>query len=182
MAEPAPEQGTSRGNDTFPRSKALNWVAKITSASNSVSLAFIFLVMLLITADILGRVIFNVPVPGTYNVCESLMVFIVFLSMANTEAQRQNIRIRVFTSRMPASVQRTLNMLVCLAGAFFCGLVVWCAWPFAVESWSIREYITGQLSLPLYPSKFAVPVGMFLLMVQFLTDFLVIVFKSPPES
>jgi TRAP-type transport system small permease protein len=182
VARPPEEEGTEKAVLAAAVGKLSTGVAKTASLFNSISLAFIFLVMFLITADIIGRAVFNTPVPGTYNIAESLMVFIVFLAMANTEAKRQNIRIAVFTNRFPPVAQRVLNIIVCLAGAFFCALIVWCTWPVAVESWSIREYMTGQASLPLYPSKFMVPIGMFLLMVQFLRDFVMSIFRRHSGS
>lgn len=181
MAGTAEQRGTGSYTVTAVGKKLRSWVSKTSSLANSVSLAFIFLVMFLITADILGRSLFNSPVPGTYNITESLMVFIVFLAMANTEARRQNIRIQVFTNHFSPVVQKILNIIVCLSGAFFCGLIVWRTWPVAVESWSIREYMTGQVSLPLYPSKFMVPIGMFLLMVQFLADFVSSIVRKPSD-
>jgi TRAP-type C4-dicarboxylate transport system permease small subunit len=176
VAKPPALESTENGIVAAGVSTLSSGVAKAASLFDSISLAIIFLVMLLITADIIGRAVFNAPLPGTYNIVESLMVFIVFLAMANTERKRQNIRIKFLTNRFPPVAQRILHIFACLAGAFFSGLIVWCTWPAAMESWAIREYMTGQVSLPLYPSKFMVPIGMFLLMIQFLADIMASIF------
>ena len=153
----------------------------IAFVANSISQLFIFLMMLLITADVIGRYVFNSPVPGTYNISESMMVFIVFLAFASTQAKRQNIRIEIVTRRLSPRKRYPLDLIISLAGILFFGLICWQTWPLAIESWSMREYMSGPVSLPLYPSKLCLPIGSFLLVVQFLIDLVTTIGKGPTE-
>ena len=59
--------------------KALfTWSAQISSI-------LLFVLVFLITLDVIGRYAFDSPIPGTFEVTEVLMVFIVFLAFAYTE-------------------------------------------------------------------------------------------------
>lgn len=139
----------------------------IGATAAALSTLLIFLLMLLVTADVVGRYVFNSPLPGTFEISESAMVFVVFLAFAHAEARGQNIRISLLTSRLSLHQQAFFEVLAALAGMFLFGLIGWQTWGPAVESWAIREYMSGPAPLPIYPSKLVLPVGSFLLVTRF---------------
>lgn len=141
---------------------------KVHTVGDGVAASAIFLVMLLVVADVVGRNVLGAPVPGSFEISESLMVFIVFLAVGYVEATGGNIRVELLGSRVSERKRHLLHALTCLLGILFFGLIAWDTWRYALESWAVREFMTGTLPLPLYPAKLAVPVGCAMLVVQFL--------------
>ena len=129
-----------------------------------------FVMMALVVVNILGRYLFNKPLDGTLEFTESLLVLIIFLSLALTQYDGGHIRVTLLTRRLPKAYARALTVFCMLAGAAF---FVWCAyaaWKFALQSWSFKEQEWGTVVFPLYPVKFVVFVGILLLAIQFLLD------------
>jgi TRAP-type C4-dicarboxylate transport system permease small subunit len=126
--------------------------------------------MLLVVANIIGRYLFNHPVTGTLEITESLLVIVIFLSVAMTQYDGGHIRVNIVTRRLPHRWAQAATVVAMLAGALF---FTWCAyatWLFAVQSWSFNEHEWGTIVFPLYPMKFVVFAGISLLAFQFLLD------------
>ena len=143
-------------------------IGRIQVITGLVSAGLIWLMMFMIVADIILRAAFNIPLPSTVEISESAMVFIAFLAFGYTEATGGHIRVDILASRLPERAASWLNILGCLVGIFFYGLILWDTGQHAIQSWHVREFMTGQLPLPVYPAKFMVPLGCVLLIVQFL--------------
>ena len=129
-----------------------------------------FLTMVLVVVNVLGRYLLNQPLTGTLEFTESLLVIIIFLSLALTQYDGGHIRVTLLTRHLPKRVARMLTVVCMLIGALF---FAWCAYAaglFALESWSFNEYEWGTVSFPLWPMKAIVFFGIVLLAIQFLLD------------
>jgi TRAP-type C4-dicarboxylate transport system permease small subunit len=129
-----------------------------------------FLMMVLVVANIIGRYLFNKPVTGTLEFTESLLVLIIFCSVALTQYDGGHIRVNLVTRRLPKRVARILTVVAMLCG---CAFFTWCAyaaWIFAAQSYSFNEQEWGEVVFPLWPMKFVVFAGIALLALQFLLD------------
>ena len=135
-------------------------IGRIQVITGLVSAGLIWLMMFMIVADIILRAAFNIPLPSTVEISESAMVFIAFLAFGYTEATGGHIRVDILASRLPERAASWLNILF--------SLILWDTGQQAIESWHVREFMTGLLPLPVYPAKFMVPLGCALLIVQFL--------------
>jgi TRAP-type C4-dicarboxylate transport system permease small subunit len=135
-----------------------------------ISAAATFVMMLLVVANILGRYLFNTPVAGTLEITESLLVLIIFLSLALTQYDGGHIRVTLLTRQLPPRHARAVNVVCMLLGALFFSWCAYAAWNFALQSYSFNEHEWGTVVFPLYPVKFIVFIGILLLAIQFLLD------------
>lgn len=129
-----------------------------------------FIMMVLVVANIIGRYLFNKPLTGTLEFTESLLVIIIFLSVALTQYDGGHIRVNIVTRRLPQRVARILTIISMLCG---CAFFTWCgyaAWIFAAQAYSFNEQEWGEVVFPLWPMKFVVFFGIALLAIQFLLD------------
>ena len=145
-------------------SRAVDTVGSVISA------LFILVLMLLITADVVGRYALNSPLPGALEVSESLMVFVVFLAFAWAQRHGKNIRVEMAISRFPPWARSLVDILAIVLGLVVFSLIAWETWRSGLSSWRVREYMTGAVKFPLYPSKLVVPLGSALLCAQYLVD------------
>lgn len=146
--------------------------------------AFAFFAMMwLIDANALSRKLFNFPVVGTLEGTEALMVIAILMPMAYTQMRRGHIRVTLLTKRLPQGTQRLLYALTLLIGMLFAAWATYASFEFFMRSYSINEQAWGSVRFPIYPSKGAVALGMGLLSVQFLLDFIrVAVFRMKDEE
>jgi TRAP-type C4-dicarboxylate transport system permease small subunit len=129
-----------------------------------------FVMMVLVVANVGGRYLLNAPLTGTLEFTESLLVLIIFLSLALTQYDGGHIRVTLATRRLPKPWARALTVICMLCGAAFFAWCAYAAWKFAYQSWSFDEQEWGTVVFPLWPVKFIVFLGILLLAVQFLLD------------
>jgi TRAP-type C4-dicarboxylate transport system permease small subunit len=129
-----------------------------------------FAMMLLVVANIIGRYLFNSPVTGTLEITESLLVIIIFLSVAMTQYDGGHIRVTILTRRFSPRWSRAATVFAMICGAVFFAWCAYAAWRYAVQSWSFDEHERGTIVFPLYPIKFVIFIGISMLAFQFLLD------------
>jgi TRAP-type C4-dicarboxylate transport system permease small subunit len=135
-----------------------------------ISSAATLLTMVLVVANIIGRYLFNKPLTGTLEFTESLLVLIIFCSLALTQYDGGHIRVNLVTRRLPPPVARALTIIAMLCG---CAFFTWCSyagWNFATQAYSFNEQEWGEIVFPLWPMKFVVFFGLATLALQFLLD------------
>ncbi len=137
---------------------------------NAVAAAFVLILMFLIAADVTGRYAFNRPVYGSTEIAQSLLVFIVFLGWAWTQHQKGHIRIQMVTSRLPRRWQLLADGLAHAIGLIIFSFIVFETTRQAIQAWEVGEQTAGMVRVPLWPARFAVSVGSFMLAVQFAAD------------
>lgn len=143
---------------------------KVLTICSYIAAGMLFIVMLMIVSDITGRYLFNKPLPSVVETAAAAMAFIVFLTFAYTEAMDRHIRVNVLVRHFPKPVRGLVEIFVYLVCITFFSLLFWDTWQHALQSWHVREYMTATVPLPLYPSKFVVPIGTALLVFQFLIN------------
>jgi TRAP-type C4-dicarboxylate transport system permease small subunit len=148
-------------------SRGLGWIVR---ATNLVSAACVLILMVLVIADILGRYLFNSPVPMTYEVGSFLMVFVVFLGLAYTQRMGAHIRVEFLTLRLSPRVRAILDIAASVLGLLLYGIVTYQSFIWAWDSWQVGDYVAGLINIPRWPSQFVVPLGAALLCLQFLAD------------
>ncbi|MCL4765856.1 MAG: TRAP transporter small permease [Hyphomicrobiaceae bacterium] len=129
------------------------------------------LVMMLIgTADVVGLLVFNHPLPGAYELTESLLVASVFLAIALAQARRQHVRVEIFLNVVPGPVRRALELLghVMTAGVF--AIICYVSWEVALDSIRIGEFSSGLIQFPVWPARTTLAIGTTLMTVQALAD------------
>lgn len=149
-------------------------IVKAIDASNRsflfISGCLFFILMFLISGDVIGRYVLSHPIPSTLEMAETLMVLAVFLGFAHSHAAGVNIRVDALTRRLNATLQTALEVFACCGGLILFALIVQQSWYIGWHSWQEREFLMGTLKIPSYVSKLAVPVGSFFLCVEFLRE------------
>ena len=142
----------------------------LVRGANLLSAIFVLLLMILVIADILGRYLFNSPVPMTYEVGSFLMVFIVFLGLAYTQRQGAHIRVEFLTLRLSSRTRAILDIVASSLGFLLYVTIVYQGFIWSWTSWQVGDYVAGLVNIPRWPSQFMVPVGSAILCLQFIAD------------
>jgi TRAP-type C4-dicarboxylate transport system permease small subunit len=129
----------------------------------AVGTVWIFAIMLLIVADVLGRNFLDRPITGVAEIAGRSVVAIVFLQIASAVAAgrmtRADFLIRIVEVRAPA-LARGLNALFALVGAAVFALIAYSSFPELAESWRTNDFfgIQGIFTVPSWPF-WAITVG-----------------------
>ncbi|KPP81879.1 MAG: TRAP-type C4-dicarboxylate transport system, small permease component [Rhodobacteraceae bacterium HLUCCO07] len=92
----------------FMIGRALSHLAKFASLIGAIC---VVLMMLHVTADVLGRYLFNAPVPGTIVVVANYyMVFVAFIALGVAEEKRAHISVEILTDLMPPRPRNVLSV------------------------------------------------------------------------
>lgn len=136
---------------------------------NAAGTAWIAVITVLISCDILGRVVFNSPIIGVPEIVKVSVVAIVWLQMSHTLKIGGHIRTDVVLDRLSPRGRAFVDLLAAILGAFVFGLLVYSGWDNMIEAWRIGEF-EGELPVrvPTYPVRTIVLLGAALTSIEFL--------------
>src|ERR1700677_3809363 len=105
---------------------AQRWVAAAEGAASFLAAIVLFVVMLIVSADVAMRYVFNRPFGWTYDLISLyLMGALFYFSLSATFAQGAHISVDVVASRLTPRTRRLLQMLIALASAWLFATIGW---------------------------------------------------------
>lgn len=117
--------------------------------------------MLHVTADVIGKYVFNTPIPGTAEIVASYyMVSAVFLPLAWVEITEGSITVELLYDLFGRRAKALILFVATALSALFYGGLVWLSWTPAVKAWRIGEVVEGTWRVVIWPTKFLLPVGL----------------------
>lgn len=134
------------------------------------NLASVFIIMFLMffaSAEIIGRYVFNAPIPGHVEIVELIMAGVVFFGVAYTERTGGHVRMELFITKVLKGRGYHMSEVITTAASLFVFIFILI---FTTKSsWNavVIGDVTADLYIPTWPSKFAIPVGCFFLCIRF---------------
>lgn len=144
-------------------------VTRLAVASVALGGLGLLVSMFLGVADVIGTSM-GAPVPGALEMTESTMVLVVFGGLAYAQIRRSHIRVELVYLRAGPKLRSVMDLVAVLSALVFFGLLGWQGFNEALYSWSIAEATSGIIRFPLYPARFLLVFGAFLMLVQLLLD------------
>jgi TRAP-type transport system small permease protein len=130
------------------------------------------LITVVVVVDVAGRVIFNNPIHGATELAELLLVGMVFFGLAAAQQGRQNYSIDIATRHLPPSMQGLVDLLGYIVSLGIVAVLAWLSTKQAFVSFERGEAGFGIIPLPIWPARFVLAVGFWLLSLQFVCDIL----------
>jgi TRAP-type mannitol/chloroaromatic compound transport system permease small subunit len=137
---------------------------RLTGTMNAIGTLWIFVIMLLMTADVAGRNLFNTPIRGVLEIVTLSIVSIVFLQLADTLRTGRFTRADALLGALQRSqprVARALQAIFHLLGAALLSVMCVTSWPYLVDSWQSGEYLgaIGDFRAYLWPMRAVIVAG-----------------------
>lgn len=158
--------GSQQGADERPKPAALprSGFGLLTITFSIVGTLLIVVMSVLVNADILGRGLFNHPVPGVTEFLGLSIVSVVFLQMANTAREDRHISNDLIMSSVSRRKRRLAIFfygLFQLTAAVIFLLVVWFVVPILLENYRGNYYkgTAGYIEIPVWPFVGTVVLG-----------------------
>ena len=141
---------------------------------NSIGTGWIFVLLLLINADIIGRTLFDRPVRGVTEIVGMTIVACVFLQLSYAIKVGRLTRSDIILRRLEKfpQLKRALEALYSLMGALLLAALFVYSIPILTHAWSINEYegAQGDFMAPVWPVKLIIVVGSLVAALQCLIN------------
>ena len=168
---------TKLSNDRIPTWKKFSLLRianeNIKYIEDWLNLASVFIIMFLMffaTTEIVGRYIFNAPVPGHVEIVELIMAGVVFFGIAYTERVGGHVRMELFVTRvLKGRAYHIAEAITAILSLFVYIFILIYTFKASVFAFQMGDN-TAYLYWPTWPSKFAVPLGSLFLCIRFLIE------------
>lgn len=126
--------------------------------------------MIVVTADVIMRSLFNYPLPNSYEYMELGMVFVVYLGAAQVQREKRHIAIDAVIKALPPRGSALMEMIGCIVGLILMVAIGWWGAQAAWNSFVTSEYIGSVAHVPVLPARIALLCGVMVLSVRLLVD------------
>lgn len=138
----------------------LRIIDTISAALMVVASIALMLMMVHVSADVVGKFVFSQPIPMTLEMVSNYyMVAVVFLPFAAVERMNGNIHVELIYTHLPRVIRRVLDLVsyVLFAGLLY--LLTTSTWNVAIKKFNVGEFIMGSYAVPIWPTRFLLPLG-----------------------
>lgn len=136
---------------------AVKTFAYILAALASISLV---LMMVQTTLDVVLNNLINKPIEGNLEVISVYhMVIIVFLPLALVELRHEHINSDLLVRSFSKGWAKFTYVFGAVVTLVFIGVLFWQSLIDAIQSFEINEVVMGSIYVPVWPAKFALPLG-----------------------
>lgn len=164
----------------------------LTLGLNVIGTLLIVAVMLLVNADVIGRVVFNTPVSGVPEIVSMSIVAIVFLQVAQAFRKGRLTRTEAvlgFLDRRAPRLRAVLELVFSVAAIALIWQLLASSHPLFIKAWTRNTYegTVGDFTAPIWPVKLIILIGCTALLVQLVlyagaTAFQLFSKKAPPNE
>jgi len=125
-------------------------------------------VMLVVCADVVMRYFFNSPMFWVLESTQFALVFITFLGATWVLKNDGHVRMDIVINRFSPRTQDRINIVTSILCALVCLVVTWYGVKVGWDYIQINYLYPGSLVIPAYLLEAVIPIGGFLLFIQFL--------------
>jgi TRAP-type C4-dicarboxylate transport system permease small subunit len=149
----------------------------IRSALGALTAVALFAMMTLTCVDVVGRYVFNRPVPGGLEIIEILVAATVFGALPLVTLREEHVMVDLLDAVVPDWMLRVQNVAACVLSAAVCGVA---AWQLLLRANRMLGYgdTTAVLKITLYPLTYLMSAAMAIVAMIFL----VLAFRPPARK
>ena len=128
----------------------------------------IVIITLAVCLDVLLKYFFNLPIAGVEEVTEHLLLFITFFGCAWLLRKEGHVTVDFVLVMLNPKSRAFLGVITSLLGIFICLVLIWYGCKVTWLNFLKRYYFPTLLEIPKAPVFAIIPLGSFLLLVQFI--------------
>jgi TRAP-type C4-dicarboxylate transport system permease small subunit len=141
------------------------WLSKVEDAFALLAALCIFGLMLLGITQVLGRQLFDMPVPGYIDFVELSMVTFAFLAVAYCQRLGGHVRMDLFVRLVHGRTRWLLEFVTTVAPTLLVIVLIYFGWTHFMRAYEFGDS-TIDMELPTWPSKIVVPISFVVLFLR----------------
>jgi C4-dicarboxylate transporter, DctQ subunit len=141
------------------------WLSKVENLFAFLAAISIFFLMLLGISQVLGRQLFNMPIPGYIDFVELSMVTFAFLAVSYCQRLGGHVRMDLFVRMAHGRTRWFLEFITTTAPIFLVAVLIYFGWTHFYRALEIGDS-TIDMEIPTWPSKLVVPLSFAVLMLR----------------
>jgi TRAP-type C4-dicarboxylate transport system permease small subunit len=135
-------------------------LAAIERALTMVAVVFLFVIMVLVVADVFMRYVMNRPFTFTYDLIGLyLLAGVFFLTLSDGLREHAHVGVDILLSRFSPAGRRLSEIVTALAGLFVFVLICKVGFERALENYREHDVLAGAIPWPTWISAALVPFG-----------------------
>ncbi len=145
------------------------WMYFINALSEWVGRIFspvIGIIMLVGVYEVVARYVFNRPTTWAWEINEHLLCLFLALAGGYTLLRGRHVSVDLLYARFSPRVRAIIDVVSWLFFFLVCIVVIWQGSAEAWEATMKRERVLSSFNSPLYPDRWMIPIGTFLLLLQ----------------
>jgi TRAP-type C4-dicarboxylate transport system permease small subunit len=127
--------------------------------------------MLITTADVVGRYLFNSPILGAFELTEFLVLILIFSFLSGAQAKKEHVEVDLLFKHFPRRIRLVLDVCKITVCIVLMALVAVMSFLRALELKEAGE-ASPNLIIPSYPFVYFLVFGCTVLCVEYLRDLL----------
>lgn len=132
----------------------------------------IFFLMLLVPFEVMMRYVFNRPTIWSMEITQFILCALIAFGGAFTLRIGGHVNVDILYHRFNLKRKSIVNLFTYLILFFFLTLLIWKSWGVAVRSLGWGETSSSSFNPPIWPVKFFIPIGAFLLLLQAIASYI----------
>jgi TRAP-type C4-dicarboxylate transport system permease small subunit len=146
---------------------ALGLLDRVETVVTRVAAACMFAIMLIVSADVLMRYVFNRPFGWAYDLISLyLMAAVFFLVLSNAYARGAHVSVDILQQRFPEGLFRLSEIVTCAASLVVFAIIARVGWTRAIDAYEQGDVLAGAIPWPTWPALALVPLGSGLLAIR----------------
>ena len=142
-------------------------VAAVEQVASLLAAIVLFATMLIVSADVAMRYVFNRPFGWTYDLISLyLMSALFYFALSATFAAGAHVSVDVVAARLPVSLQRALQVVIALVSAGLFATIANLTTQRTITDYATGAAVSGDVLWPTWLSDLPVPIGCGLLTVR----------------
>jgi TRAP-type C4-dicarboxylate transport system permease small subunit len=157
----------------LPKGMIMGWFGQATKRIRTVNrwiaalgAALLIPLMLLTSADVVSRDLFNHPLPGVVELSEYLLSGLILLGLGYAQQVKAHVGLSLLTSRVSLPGRLVLQIITTLIGLFLFSLLAWQGLVVGLQ----ERTVSDMLRIPQVPFRLFVAAGAFLVCLELLLD------------
>lgn len=146
------------------------------------SMSFIAMIMLLGfmllgTANVIARFVFNSPIIGATEIAQLMMAGSFLLALASTQQKKQHTAMTDLVVRYPAKARLVVEFAILFISLILFGIMTWRSTAAVISMWEYGELVE-IIRIPAAPFRLLLPVGAFVLCLELINQMLQLLSKK----
>lgn len=129
------------------------------------------IIAVLLAVDVITRALLT-PLQEVASIAVFVMIAVIYLGLANCERVDGHVGVDLLENMFSPTIKRLNTIVRYIVEIVIMGIVVYFAVDNSIDSFVRGEALSGTRTLPIWPSKFAMSIGLVFFWIQIVLNFL----------